>query len=49
MITAICQMDVLTPPMEVAYLASYMKKHGVDVQLIDAQGEDPDAVSLFYK
>ena len=42
-------MDVLTPPMGVAYLASYMIREGVDVQVIDGQGEDPNGVSIFYK
>ncbi len=34
-------MECLIPPLGIGYLASYLLKHDVDVEIIDAQGEDP--------
>ena len=34
----------VTPPLGVAYLASYLIKHGYPVQVIDALGENPEQI-----
>ena len=39
----------VTPPLGVAYLASYLIKHGYPVQVIDALGENPEQTVAFRK
>jgi hypothetical protein len=37
----------VTPPLGVAYLTSYLTKHGYQVQVIDALGENPEQTVSF--
>ena len=37
----------ITPPLGVAYLAAYIRDHGVDVRIVDALGEAPARVTPF--
>ena len=39
----------LTPPLGVAYLASYLLAHDYPIQIIDALGEDPHEINPFKK
>ena len=39
----------LTPPLGIAYLASFLLAHDYPIQIIDALGEDPHEINPFKK
>ena len=39
----------VTPPLGIAYLASYLLSHDYPVEIVDALGEDPNNIYSFHK